>query len=123
MGGKSMETPQETGQYRNTIGSIVSWAIFRAAGVIIAAYIISEYVRWLDYSTWWVLTLVVLYAVVLHPMQIQYRIYKEETARVMDGTLCSTCRHFEPTGVLCSKLDEHVTEDSIPCEGQLWEPK
>jgi membrane protein YdbS with pleckstrin-like domain len=118
-----MSTEKAEGHYTNTIGSIVSWAIFRAAGVIVAAYIVSEYVSWLDYSTWWLLTLVMFYAVVLHPMQIQYRIYREETAKVMDGTLCSTCRHFEPTGVLCAKLDEHVSEDNIPCEGELWEPK
>ena len=41
----------------------------------------------------------------------------------MSGTLCSTCRHFEPGSVLCMKLDEHVTEDDIPCGGELWEPK
>jgi len=118
-----MENPQGTRPYTNTIGSIVSWAIFRVAAVIIVAYIISEYVTWLDYSTWWIITLALFYGIVLWPMQVQYRIYREETARVMDGTLCSTCRYFESTGVLCSKLDEHVTEESIPCEGELWEPK
>ncbi len=118
-----MENQEGARPYTNTIGSIVSWAIFRVAAVIIVAYIISEYVTWLDYSTWWIITLALFYGIVLWPMQVQYRIYREETARVMDGTLCSTCRHFESTGVLCAKLDEHVTEDSIPCEGELWEPK
>jgi len=118
------EQPQESGgTYRYTIGSIVSWAIFRAAAVIGIMLLVSEYVRWLDYGTWWGATLLLIYAVVLHPMQIQYRIYKDETKNVMEGTLCSTCRYFEPTGVMCSKLDEHVSEDHIPCEGELWEPK
>lgn len=109
--------------YRYTVGSIVTWAIFRAAAVIGIMMLVSEYVRWLDYGTWWGATLLLLYAVVLHPMQIQYRIYKDETKNVMEGTLCSTCRYFEPTGVMCSKLDEHVSEDHIPCNGELWEPK
>ena len=122
-GAVMMQEQQAEHQYTNTIGSIVSWAILRAAGVIIVAYIVSEYVMWLDYSTWWILTLALFYGIVLWPMQVQYRIYREETARVMDGTLCSTCKYFEPTGVLCSKLDEHVSEHHIPCEGELWEPK
>ncbi|MBR9976909.1 MAG: hypothetical protein KFH87_02370 [Bacteroidetes bacterium] len=110
-------------RYRNTIGSIVSWGIFRMALVIGVSLLFAEYVRWIDYSTWAIITLVMLYAAVVHPMQVQYRIYREETLAVMDGTLCSTCKYFEPTGVLCSKLDEHVSEDHIPCEGELWEPE
>ena len=108
--------------YRNTIGSIISWAIFRTAGVIFFAWLVSEYVAWLDYGVWWGITLISIYAVVLHPMQIQYQLYKLDTANVVSGTLCSTCRHFEAGSVLCLKLDEHVTEDDIPCEGELWEP-
>ncbi len=115
------ETPE--GKYRNTIGSIVSWALFRAAMVIGISLLILEYVRWLDYTTWVLMTLIMIYAAVIHPMQVQYRIYIEETRAVMEGTLCSTCKYFEPTGVLCSKLDEHVSEDVIPCEGEMWEPK
>lgn len=111
------------GRYRNTVGSIVSWALFRAAIVIGIALLLVEYVRWIDYSTWVILTLIMVYAVVIHPLQVQYRIYREETARVMEGTLCSTCKYFEPTGVMCAKLDEHVSEDYIPCGGELWEPK
>ncbi len=121
---RPQEDPQEGKRtYRYTVGSIVSWAIFRAAAVIGVMLLVSEYVRWLDYGTWWAATLLLFYAAVLHPMQIQYRIYKDETKNVMEGTLCSTCRYFEPTGVMCSKLDEHVSEDHIPCEGELWEPK
>ncbi|MBE0643300.1 MAG: hypothetical protein IH600_04410 [Bacteroidetes bacterium] len=111
------------GTYRNTIGSIVSWALFRAAIVIGLALLLIEYVRWIDYSTWVALTLIMIYAAVIHPMQVQYRIYQDETKNVIDGTLCASCRYFEPTGVLCSKLDEHVSEDVIPCGGELWEPK
>lgn len=109
-------------RYRNTIGSIVTWGIIRAAIVMLLSWFVGDMVGWLDYGTWWMLTVLIFYAAVLHPMQVQYRLYKEETAQVMDGTLCSTCRYFEPTGVLCSKLDEHVSEHDIPCEGELWEP-
>jgi hypothetical protein len=110
-------------KYRNTVGSIVSWALFRLAIVIGVSLLVVEYVSWIDYSTWAIITLIMIYAGVIHPMQVQYRIYNEETRTVMEGTLCSTCKYFEPTGVLCSRLDEHVSEDHIPCEGELWEPR
>ena len=120
--GSMIENKEETG-YQNTIGSIVSWAIIRSAIVLFAAWLIGEYVHWLDYSTWWLMTILIFYAAVLHPMQIQYRLFREQTKNIMEGTLCSSCRYFEPSGVLCSKLDEHVSEENIPCEGELWEPK
>lgn len=120
----TMET-QRRGKrtYRNTLGSIISWAIFRAAAVIFLAWLLSEYVPWLDYGVWWGITLISIYAVVIHPITVQYQMYKQDTADVVSGTLCSTCRHFDPQSILCQKLDEHVTEDDIPCEGELWEPK
>ncbi|MBI5645668.1 MAG: hypothetical protein HY962_01950 [Ignavibacteriae bacterium] len=113
--------PQKT--YRNTIGSIVAWALLRAALVVLVALLAFEYLRWIDYSLWWGITAVSLYAFVVHPIQVQYRLYREETRKVLSGTLCASCRHFEETGVLCAKLDEHVTEEYIPCDGELWEPK
>ncbi len=120
---QSLQRSREGRLYRNTLGSIISWAIFRAAAVIFGCWLLGELAPWLNYGVWWGITLVSLYAIVLHPMTVQYNIYKQETARVMSGTLCSTCRYFESTGVMCSKLDEHVTEDVVPCEGELWEPK
>ena len=125
------EDPQNTGpappvkNFRNTIGSIVSWTILRAAIVLVGSWILSEFMftNNAGYTIWWAVTALAVYAVVIHPTQIQYNIFKEETRLVMDGTLCSSCKHFEPTGVMCSKLDEHVTEDYLPCEGELWEPR
>jgi hypothetical protein len=110
--------------YRNTLGSIVLWTILRTAGVIAGAWILFDLmtINNAGYALWWAITGLSLYAVVFHPTQIQYLHYREETKNVMTGTLCASCKHFEPTGVLCSRLDEHVSEDYLPCEGQLWEP-
>jgi hypothetical protein len=124
-----MEQPQQDPEvvqkreYRNTIGSIVTGGIFRAALILVAALFLYDYFKWVDYAFWWSATAISLYAFVFHPMQIQYRLYKEETETVVTNSLCAKCKHFEPTGVLCSILDEHVTEDYLPCEGQSWEPK
>jgi hypothetical protein len=110
-------------RYRYTVGSIVAWALFRAAAVVIGSLLLYEYFRWVDYPMWWMITIMLFYAIVIHPIQVQYRIFREETRAVMSGTLCASCKYFEPTGVVCSKLDEHVSETYIPCEGQLWEPR
>ena len=109
-------------EYTNTIGSIITWALIRAAGVIVVTMVLYEHMKWLNYSLWWMVTIASSYGFVIHPMTIQYRVYKEETRNVVTNTLCAKCKHFEPTGVLCSVLDEHVTEEYIPCEGELWEP-
>ncbi len=110
-------------EYRNTIGSIVAGGIFRAAFIVLLALLLYDYFKWVDYVLWWSVTAVSLYAFVLHPIQIQYRLFQEETREVSTATLCAKCKHFEPTGVMCSILDEHVTEDYIPCGGDRWEPK
>ena len=108
--------------YKNTIGSIITWGIIRAAIVILASLFLYEQFKWIDYTLWWLVTAASIYGFVFHPMTIQYRMYKEETQRVVSNSLCAKCKHFEKTGVLCSVLDEHVTEDYVPCEGELWEP-
>ena len=110
-------------EYQNTVGSIVGWTIFRAASYMVVSLFLYDYLRFSNPSLWWMLTFALFYPVVIHPAQVQYRIYKEETLNVMTGTLCSSCKFFESTGVMCSKLDEHVTEEYIPCEGESWEPK
>jgi hypothetical protein len=114
--------PARPAPYRNTVGSIVAWALLRAAIYVLLAVFTFDFFRWMNYSLWWTVCVGLFYAFVIYPIQVQYRLFHEETRSVMSGTLCSTCRHFEPTGVLCAKLDEHVTEEHIPCEGQLWEP-
>jgi hypothetical protein len=110
-------------EYRNTVGSIIGWAILRAAAFIAVSLFLFDYLRASNYSFWWMMTAALFYPVVLYPAQVQYRLYKEETKAVMTGTLCSSCKYFEPTGVMCSRLDEHVTEEYIACDGELWEPR
>ncbi len=108
--------------YPRTVGSIVTWAIVRAAIVIILSLVLYEYVKWIEYGVWWMVTFAALFAVVLYPAQIQYRLFKESTKNIVSGTLCSTCKYFEPTAIMCTMFDEHVSETYIPCEGVNWEP-
>ena len=108
--------------YSNTVGSIVFWAIIRAAIVMLGLFLVYEYVRWIDYSMWWAIAAISFYAAVVHPITIQYRLYRDETRRVMSGTLCSSCKFFEETGVLYREAYETRAENFLPCGGELWEP-
>lgn len=107
---------------RHTLGSIITWALVRTVVVIFLALWLHDYVRWLQYEVWWGIVVATIVAAVIYPAQIQYRIYREETHEVVTNTLCSSCRHFEPTAVMCSRYDEHVTEGYLPCDGMDWEP-
>ncbi len=107
---------------KHTLGSILTWAILRAAVAILAALLLYEYVGLFSYDLWWMVVVAAILAFVIYPAQIQYRIYKEETREIVTNTLCASCRHFDAGAVMCLKHDEHVTEDYLPCEGIDWEP-
>jgi hypothetical protein len=103
-----------------TIGSIVFWALIRLAFTIVGLWILFYYI---DYGTWWMLGIVSLYVVVIHPAIIQFDMFKEQAKPVMNSTLCSSCKYFDASAILCTSLDEHPTENYLPCKGELWEPK
>jgi hypothetical protein len=102
------------------MGKIVFWALIRLALTIVVLWILFYYI---DYGTWWVLGIVSLYVVVIHPALIQYDIFRESSKKIVDSSLCSSCKYFDGTAVLCTKLDEHPTENYLPCNGEYWEPK
>ena len=82
------------------MGGIIYWTIIRIAILIPLLWIATDYIEF-----------------------IQYKLFREENYEVITNTLCSSCKHFDETAVLCLKYDEHPTEDKIPCEGAAWEPK
>lgn len=63
-----------------------------------------------------------IYGVIIHPAVIQYRLFMEENKDIIKNTLCSSCKHFDETAVLCLKYDQHPTLKNLPCEGADWEP-
>ncbi len=109
-------------RFPNTLGSIVTWALFRAVAVVLVAWMVNEYFSMIDYTVWWAVTIMALYGFVIHPAQVQYRLFKENTREIVEDTLCASCRHFDPSAIMCTALDEHVSENHIPCEGNMWEP-
>jgi hypothetical protein len=64
-----------------------------------------------------------IYGIIIHPAIVQYNQFKEDNKEIINNTLCSSCRHFDETAVICMKHDKHPTVDSLPCEGLDWEMK
>jgi glucan phosphoethanolaminetransferase (alkaline phosphatase superfamily) len=101
------------------MGAIIYWGLIRIAIIIPVIWILNSY---LDYSLWWSVSFLLIYGVVLHPAIIQYNLFKERNKDIIESTLCSSCKYFDETAVLCLKLDEHPTREYLPCDGLSWEP-
>lgn len=101
------------------MGAIIYWGLIRIAIIIPVIWILNSY---LDYSLWWSVSFLLIYGVVLHPAIIQYNLFREYNKDIIESTLCSSCKYFDETAVLCLKLDEHPTREYLPCDGLSWEP-
>lgn len=102
------------------MGAIVYWTIMRIAILIPLLWIAVDYI---EYKYWWIIVMMSIYGFILHPTVIQYKLFREQHKEVITNTLCSSCKHFDETAVLCLKFDKHPTQETIPCEGGDWEPK
>ena len=103
-----------------TTGSIVFGVIVRTALIMLVSFFLVDY---FDFrGNWWVVA-IALWFIVAFPAYRRFRKFSEETDAFIEETLCGKCRHFDPSSKLCTILDEHPTENYIPCEGESWEPR
>ncbi|MBN2570829.1 MAG: hypothetical protein JXA68_01765 [Ignavibacteriales bacterium] len=102
------------------MGAIIFWALIRLIIVIPSLWYLTQYI---EYKFWWIITALSVFLIVLYPAFIAYRKFIEINQKVIESSLCSTCKHFDASAVLCMKHDKHPTSDFIPCEGEHWEPK
>lgn len=102
------------------MGSIVFWGIIRTAIFIPVAWFLTGYI---EFRYWWAVFPIALYAVIIQPAVIQYKLFMEENRETIYNSLCSSCNFFDETAVICLKLDKHPSRDFLPCEGLEWEPK
>lgn len=101
------------------MGGIIFWAIIRTAVLIPALWLMQGL---MEYKYWWWFGIMVIYGVIIHPSVIQYRLFIEENKEIIRNTLCSTCKHFDKSAVICLMHDRHPTLKFLPCEGMDWEP-
>ena len=102
------------------MGDIIFWAILRTAIVIPAVWILKSHI---DEQLWWIVTIAAIYGIIIHPIVLGVKRFEAKSKDILESTICSNCKHFDPSAVLCMKHDKHPTKDYIPCDGIHWEPK
>jgi hypothetical protein len=102
------------------MGEVVFWTIIRAAITIIGLWVIKSEV---DLQLWWMISVAAIYVLIIHPAMVSYRWFEQRNKKVIESTLCSSCKNFDRSAVLCIKYDKHPTENYVPCDGIEWEPK
>ncbi|MBM4170903.1 MAG: hypothetical protein FJ214_03425 [Ignavibacteria bacterium] len=101
------------------MGAIIFWALVRTAILIPSLWLLQGYI---EYKYWWWFGIMTVYGVVIHPAMIQYRFFVEENKEISEDTLCSSCKHFDKTAIICLIYDKHPTVNNLPCNGNEWEP-
>jgi hypothetical protein len=101
------------------MGAVILWTIVRMAVVIPLLWFLQGV---LDYEFWLILGFFSIFGIVIYPAITQYKSFEEDNKEIITQTLCSSCRHFDKTAVLCMKYDQHPTKQTLPCEGNFWEP-
>ena len=102
------------------MGDIIFWAILRTAIVIPAVWILKSHI---DEQLWWIVIIAAIYGIIIHPIVLGVKRFEAKSKDILESTICSNCKHFDPSAVLCIKYDKHPTKDYIPCDGIHWEPK
>ena len=102
------------------MGDIVFWTIIRFAVSIPVIWVLKDYI---DNSLWWLSIIFILFGFVIYPAVLGYRKFEEKNKNLFESSLCSSCKHFDKSAVLCIKYDKHPTPEYVPCEGLDWEPK
>ncbi len=97
------------------MGKIVIETLIRLAVVLIAVFFIRTAMP--DDKFWLILTLFAVTGGVILPAFYSYKSFYQENKEVIENSVCSRCRHFDRSAVLCKKYEAHPKKDFIPCGG------
>ncbi len=115
-----IDPPFKGERYPHSLGSIIWGALLRLGLVLMTVWFFKEYIE--NYADWWIVASLAIYGLAIYPAQIQYEYFQQSNQRVIESTLCSSCRHFRSENLHCTLLDEHISEQYLPCQGEEWEP-
>lgn len=104
---------------RLTTGTIVLGALIRSSIIVLTTWWISSY--W-EFQQFWPLFAIMLVMIVFYPAYREMTMFSHEVESLQESTLCGSCKYFESSAQMCSRYDEHITQEHIPCEGMDWEP-
>ena len=101
-----------------TSGSIMWGVLLRSAILILCGLLVVLYFEKREFA--YFIAFIFWFSVV-YPAYKQYNILNSRLDDLESDTLCGKCKFFIKESQLCSMLDEHISKDNIPCEGNLWE--
>ncbi len=102
------------------MGEIVYKTIIRSGLTLLILWFLKNQ---FDEKYFWIVSLLAIFFFVINPAYMSYKRYLEINKNIQSGTLCSLCKHFDKSAILCIKYDKHPTDSYIPCGGKDWEPK
>ncbi len=102
------------------MGEVIFWTLGRIVIIIPVLWILEGYFH---SEFWWTFGLLVIYGFIIHPAVIHYKLFQSKNKEIIESTLCSSCKHFDRSAVLCMLYDKHPTKIVLPCGGNDWEPK
>ncbi|MBE2279449.1 MAG: hypothetical protein IAE91_03580 [Ignavibacteriaceae bacterium] len=100
------------------MGEVVYYTIIRLAVLIPLIWFTKPL---LDERWWFVISIFLIHAIIIYPAYRGYKKFVERSKKEIEGTLCSICKHYEPTAMLCKIHDKHPSAQFIPCDGHDWE--
>jgi hypothetical protein len=110
-----------------TVGTIIFRALVKISMIILSTWFVMEYYPFQvqQYLSMPIplLAIALIYFIAVFPAYRQYQQFHHDSKRRVGGTLCSKCRYYDGTGVICTLYDEHVSKTHIPCGGESWEAK
>ena len=98
------------------MGKIVIETLIRLAIVVIAVFFIRTAMP--DDKFWLILTLFAVTGGVILPAYYSSKSFYQENREVIENSVCSKCRHFDRSAVLCKKYEEHPKKGYVPCGGK-----
>jgi len=103
------------------LGEIIYKTIIRSGLTLIVLWFLKNQVD--ERYFFFIVSALALFFFVINPAYMSYKHFLEKNQNIESGILCSSCKHFDKSAMLCIKYDKHPTENFIPCEGRDWEPK
>lgn len=102
------------------MGEIINKTIVRLFLTILILWFGRDY---FEIHFFWIISVLSIIFFVIYPAYSAYEDFTSNNNSVINNSLCTSCKHFDKSAVLCIKYDKHPTNDFIPCEGTSWEPK
>jgi len=76
----------------------------------------------IDFNFWLILVFAGIFFFLVYPFTEKFRQFTEDNKEIIEDSICSQCKSFDETAVICTKYDEHPAKDFVPCGGSDFEP-